>query len=145
MHYSVCLDVMMGRRDSLSTLMQCIKWGCFIGSFMESEWGKKHSFHRKSQKGCNCQLVSMYKNIVIAWDFSWLLWTTSLQKIMKSWGPHSGTHTLRLKSKFSLLSNNHIYVCKTHLEEYYNKLESSRTLVKVEKIMSRKLRVKKKK
>lgn len=71
--------------------------------------------------------------------------TSTLQKIMKSSGPHSGTHTLRLKSKFLLLSNNHTYVCKTQLEEYHNKLESSMTLVKVEKIMSQKLRVKKEK
>lgn len=39
------------------------------------------------------------------------------------------------KQVFLLLSNNHIYACKIQLEEYYNKLENSITLIKVEKFM----------
>lgn len=76
------------------------------------------------------------KNLFLAWDVPIINNITSLlQKIMKSWCPHSGKHTLCLKSGFSLLSNNHTYACQIQQEEYYNKLESSMTLVDVEKVM----------
>lgn len=40
------------------------------------------------------------------------------------------------KKQFSSLSNNHICACKIQLEGYHNKLESTVTLVNVERTMS---------